>query len=190
MNAGISFAREATVAFVLSLVGGALAASLALVLPADGAYRVVVAALGFAYILHRLGRARERVGRVVTVCVWCAVAAAAWLLEPPFAVYVAAHVVLIWAARALYAHSDLRAAALDFVLSIMGLAFAVWAVLRTESFFLAAWCFFLSQAIHVAIPAWAGRRKATGPEGAIPDDRFASAHRCAQEALKRLLATP
>jgi hypothetical protein len=186
-----SLTRELAVGFVLSLVGAAFAASLPLALPAGGVYRAVVAALGLAYVLYRLSRATDRVGRVVTVLVWSAAAIATWLIAPSFAVYVAIHAGLIWLVRTFYVHSDLRAAAVDLGLSAMSLAFAVWAVRRTDSFLLGAWCFFLIQAMHVAIPAWLAKRGAShaGTDD-LPEDRFAQAHRAAQEALKRLATAP
>ena len=183
-----SLMRELAVGFVLSLVGAAFAASLPLALPASGVYRAVVAGLGLAYVLYRLSRATDRIGRVVTVLVWSAAAVATWLLAPSFAVYVAVHAGLIWLVRTFYVHSDLRAAAVDLGLSAMSLAFAVWAVRRTESFLLGAWCFFLIQAMHTAIPTWLAKRARTADD--LPDDRFAKAHRAAQEALKRLAAAP
>jgi hypothetical protein len=190
MNAKPSLTRELAVGFVLSLVAAAFAASLPLALSTGGAYRAVVAALGLAYVLYRLSRATDRVGRVVTVLVWCAAAIATWLMAPSFAVYVGVHAGLIWLVRTFYVHSDLRAAAVDLGLTAMSLAFAVWAVRRTESFLLGAWCFFLIQAMHVAIPAWLAKRNGAASDGDLPDDRFAEAHRAAQEALKRLAAAP
>lgn len=186
-----SLTRELAVGFVLSLVGAAFAASLPVALPTGGVYRAVVAALGLAYVLYRLSRATDRVGRVVTVLVWCAAATTTWLMAPSFAVYVAVHAGLIWLVRTFYVHSDLRAAAVDLGLTAMSLAFAVWAVRRTESFLLGAWCFFLIQAMHVAIPKWLAERGAPhAGTDALPADRFAQAHRAAQEALKRLAAAP
>jgi hypothetical protein len=100
------------------------------------------------------------------------------------------HAGLIWLVRTFYVHSDLRAAAVDLGLTAMSLAFAVWAVRRTESFLLGTWCFFLIQAMHVAIPKWLAKRNGATSDGDLPDDRFAAAHRAAQEALKRLAAAP
>jgi hypothetical protein len=180
--------RELTVGLGLSIVGAAFAASLPLALPAGSAYRAVVAALGLAYVLYRLSRATDRVGRVVTVLVWCAVAITTWLTASSFAVYVGVHAGLIWLVRTFYVHSHLRAAAVDLGLTVMSLAFAVWAVRRTESFLLGAWCFFLIQAMHTAIPKWLAKRAPDADD--LPDDRFAQAHRAAQESLKRLAAAP
>ena len=185
-----SLTRELVIGFVLSLVGAAFAASLTFVLPAGDVYRAVVAALGLAYVLHRLSHATERVGRVVTVVVWCAAAITIWIVAPPFAVYVVVHAGLIWLVRTFYVHSDLRGAVADLALSVMSLVFAVWALRHTGSFFFGAWCFFLIQAMYVAIPYWLAKRVPHGSAGDLPEDRFARAHRCAQEALKRLATAP
>jgi hypothetical protein len=185
-----SLTREIAVGFMLSLVGAAFAASLPLALPAGVVYRAVVAALGLAYVLYRLSRATDRVGRVVTVLVWGAAALTTWLMAPSFAVYVTVHVTLVWLVRTFYVHSDLRAAAVDLGLTAMSLAFAVWAVRRTESFLLGAWCFFLIQAMHAAIPKWLAKHTRHNAADDLPQDRFAQAHRAAQEALKRLAEAP
>jgi len=190
LSAKPSLTRELVVGFMLSLVGAAFAASLTFVLPASAVYRAVVAGLGLAYVLHRLSHATERVGRIVTVGVWCAAAITIWVVAPPFAVYVAVHACLIWLVRVFYVHSDLRGGLADLGLSVMSLVFAVWALRRTESFFLGAWCFFLIQAMYVAIPYWLAKRVPHGSADDLPEDRFAQAHRSAQEALKRLATAP
>jgi hypothetical protein len=97
---------------------------------------------------------------------------------------------MIWLIRSLYTHSDLRGAAADLGLCVLGLAFAVWAALRAESFLLAAWCFFVLQALHVVIPASTGAGRARGqkPLGHAVPDVFADAHRAAERALRELAA--
>jgi hypothetical protein len=172
----------------LSLVGGAVAASLMLVMPSGVVVRAVVAGMGLAYILYRLHRSREHTGRIVVIGAWCAIAAAAWLLAIPLPAYLAIHAGMIWLIRSLYTHSNLRAAAADLGLCALGLAFAVWAALRAESLFLAAWCFFLLQALHVAIPAWTAERAREDDPRVREDDAFAGAHRAAERALRELAA--
>ena len=184
-----SLTRELVFGFCLSLIGAAFAASLTLALPASGVYRAVIAALGLAYVLQRLSLATDRVGRVFTVIVWCAAATVTWLVAPPFAMYVAIHVGLIWLVRTFYVHSDLRGAVADLGLSALSLVFAVWALRHTQSFFWGSWCFFLIQAMHVTIPTWLRGRPHAGVED-LPEDRFGQARRTAQEALKRLAAAP
>jgi hypothetical protein len=173
----------------LSLAGGAVASSLMLVVDTGVTVRAAVAGLGLAYVLYRLHGSRDRTGRVVVVAGWGAIAAAAWLFDAPLSIYLGVHAAMIWLIRSLYAYTDLRAAALDLGLSALALAFAIWAALRSESFFLAAWCFFLIQALHVAIPAsMAHRGSAPAPARGGRADVFAGAHQAAEHALRRIAA--
>lgn len=186
-----SLLSEIGLAFGLSLVAGAVGSSLALVLPTQVVIRALVAGLTLAYVLYRLCRGQEKTGRIVTLGGACAVSAAAWLLDASMPAYLGIHVAMIWLVRSLYTHRDLREAAIDLGLSALGLAFAIWAAQRSQSLFVATWCFFLLQAMHGAIPAWT-QRAYRGGELPQPDetstDAFANAHRAAEAALQRLAA--
>mgnify|MGYP007068803260 CR=1 FL=1 len=74
-------------------------------------------------------------------------------------------------------------ALLDMALVAFGVI-ALSAVLsRTGSVLLGCWCFFLVQALFVAIPRTPGADSASVP----PDDGFQRAHMAAQAALSRLI---
>jgi hypothetical protein len=175
------------VALVLSACGAALLAAATPWLGLATALRAVIALLGLAYTLYVIARSGERVGRVTTVACWLASASLVWLLSPPLAGYVLAHVGLVWLARSLYYYSGLMPALADLGLSVLGAAFAVWAAQRSGGAWLAFWCFFLVQAFHVLIPASLTSRGSAAPDAA--DDAFRRAHRAAESALRRLSAT-
>jgi hypothetical protein len=170
---------------ILSVCGAALLAALSPWLGLGPALRVVIALLGFAYVLHAIGRSGERVGRITTLVCWLAVASAAWLVGLPFVAYVLVHLGAVWLVRSLYYYSGLLPALADLGLTLLGAAFAVWAAQRADSAWLAFWCFFLVQAFHVAIPQSLTRRVAQD----VPDDAFARAHRAAEAAVRRLSAS-
>ena len=169
-------------ALMLSVCGAALLAALTPWLGIGLALRAVIALLGFAYVLHAIGRSGERVGRITTLACWLAIASAAWLMGLPLAPYVLVHLGALWLVRSLYYYSGLLPALADLGLTLLGAAFAVWAAQRADSAWLAFWCFFLVQAFHVAIPATLTRSPA-------PDDAFARAHRAAEAAVRRLSAS-
>jgi len=184
-----SFLSEAWIGFLLSLIAGALVWSAGLIVGPATALRIVVAALGLGYTLVRLARSRERTGRMVVLALWAAVAVLAWLFAAPLALYIAIHAASIWLVRSLYSYSSLLAAALDFGLGVLSLGAAAWAYSHSASLFLACWCFFLVQALHTVIPR--GNPAALlnpGKSGAGEPDRFSSAHRTAEAALRRLAA--
>ena len=172
-------------AFVLSAGGAALIASLTPWLGAATAVRLAIAALGFAYVLYVIARSGERVGHVATVVCWIAVAGGVWLAGLPLAAYVLAHLGLVWLVRSLYYYSGLLPALADLALTALGAAFAAWAALRSDSAWLALWCFFLVQAFHVSIPASLVARRA-GRGRNVADDAFARAQRAAEAAVRRM----
>jgi hypothetical protein len=171
-------------AFILSACGAALLAALSPWLGAGTALRVVIALLGFAYVLYAMARSGERVGRLTTVAAWLVAAGAVWLLELPLPGYVLAHLGAVFLVRSLYYYSGLLLALADLACCALGAAFAVWAAQRSGSAWLALWCFFLVQAFHVLIPRSLMRRAAPGHTG--PEDAFARAQRAAEAALRRM----
>jgi hypothetical protein len=58
-----------------------------------------------------------------------------------------------------------------------------WALSRTGSVLLGSWCFFLVQALFVAIPG----SLTSNAVRALRDDRFQRAHTAAQAALSQLI---
>lgn len=152
--------------------------------------RLLVAGLGFAYVLYLLGRSQERVGRVVTAALWSAIAALAWWLPLPLPLYLLVHLGFVWMVRSLYHHESVMPAMADLGLVGLGLAAALWAVDHTESVFLSVWCFFLVQSIFVLIPPRFGL--GIGPVSTLGDEeeRFERAHRNAESALRSMQSTP
>jgi hypothetical protein len=179
----ISVGQGLAVAFVLSLAGAAALAALAALTGTGIALRVVIAALSLAYILYLLGRSGERVGRMTTVACWIALACVAWLIGLPITGYALVHVGLVWLVRSLYYYSGLLPALLDIGLGLLGAAFAAWAAQRSGSPWLAIWCFFLVQSLHVLIPS---SLRDNGNTNHVADEVFARAHRTAEAAARRL----
>lgn len=171
-------------AVVLSACGAALLAALTPWLGSGAALRLSVAALGFGYAVFLIARSGERIGLLTTLVGWVAVACVVWLAGLPLAGYVLAHLGLVWLVRSLYYYSGLVPAIADVGLTALAAAFAAWAAMRSESAWLALWCFFFVQAFHVAIPASLAR--STPPAERPVDDAFARAHRAAEAAVRRL----
>jgi hypothetical protein len=180
------FFEGVALALALSLAGGVLYGTLLLVLPAGSALRLLIAGLSFAYVVYLLNRNRERVGRLTTLVLWFAMAGSAWLGAPPLSLYALAHVGTIWLVRSLYFHAGLASALADLALNGLALAAAVWAMAHSGSLFLSLWCFFLVQALFVAIPNFVRSSGGDPPTNPNREDRFQHAHRAAEAALRRL----
>lgn len=150
--------------------------------------RIVIPALGFAYIVYLIGRSPERVGRATTILVWSALAVICWWLNPPIALYLLIHVGAVWLVRSLYFYAGFLPALLDLGLTALSVSGMVWAVTRSGSVFLATWCFFLVQALYVAIPASVQGMPGNSSSRKSGNETFTSARRRADQALCKLFS--
>jgi hypothetical protein len=174
---GVGFALAAS-------IGGSVAYTALSAMAGNGQLRAVVAGAAFAYVLYLLARAPGRAGRTTAVAAWCVAALGLWLVAPPLALFLLAHLGLIWLVRSLFYHSGVLAALADLALGVAALAAGVWAVVHSGRVLLGLWCFFLVQAAFVAIPdgPWRPRREDATPQ----NDGFERAHRLAEAAVRRL----
>ena len=181
-----TFFNGVVVAAVLGFFASAIVATLTPFVGLGAVVRLVIPLLGLAYLLYLLNRTAERVGRITTLTLWTAMAAITWWVAPPLPLYLMVHVGTIWLVRSLYFYSGVMPALMDLGLGALSVSAAVWAITRSGSVFLATWCFFLVQALFVAIPP-AVQRKAR-PEQNMPADSetFERARRQADAALAQL----
>ena len=185
-----TFLEGVGVAIAASLAGSVLYTALNTVFPGGPVLRLLIADIGLAYVLYLLGRSHERIGRITTATAWAVMAGMLWFIQPPLLLYVFVHLGAIWLIRSLYFYSSALSALADLGLNGLGLAAAVWAVTRTGSVFLGIWCFFLVQALFVAIPKRIGRRSGTGQDGHDSEARFQHAYRAAEAAVRKLSSNP
>jgi hypothetical protein len=180
-----SFFYGVAVALAIAIAAGAAFSALAPFLGAGTALRLIVAALGLAYLVCLFRWSTGSTGRVTTIAVWSIVSAVTWLIAPPMPVYVLIHVGMLWLVRSLFFYSSSLPALLDLGLSALSISAATWAMTRSGSLFLAIWCFFLVQALFVAIPHRLGM-PAPEDAGEIDDDAFERARCRADAALRQL----
>jgi len=172
----------AVLAFAASVVIGALTPFIGV----GSVIRLVIPAVSLAYVLYLIRSSTERVGRITTLSLWSVLAISTWWIGPPLPFYVLVHVGAVWLVRSLYFYSGIFPALMDLGLSAMSVSAFIWALSRTGSIFLAAWSFFLVQALFVAIPASiSGRKKAEKPP-ATDNEPFDRARRQADQALQQL----
>ena len=183
-----TFFEGVVLALAARLLGSVLYSVLSSVFPADAVVRLLIAAIGLAYVFYLLSRSRERVGRVTVVACWALAAGVIWFIAPPLLLYGLMHLGLIWLTRSLYFYSSVLSALADLGLNGLSLASAIWAAGQTGSVFLSLWCFFLVQALFVAIPARLNRSIRETPAVREDEDRFQRAHRSAEAAVRKLSA--
>jgi hypothetical protein len=184
-----SFLGEAAFGFVVSLIAAAVAVTLSYLMPAAFIARLVISGIGLAVVVRAIARSDEKTGRVVTLVVWLLATVAVWLAGVGLATFIVVQLILTWLVRSLFFHSRFVEAGLDLGLTLLATSFAIFAAVRTDSVFLAAWSFLLVQALHVAIPGLVSRWT-TPKEKEIglgdPNRGFADAFKAADEALHRI----
>lgn len=190
------FLHGVIVAAVLAFAASIVIAALTPFVGFGSVIRLVIPALGLAYLLYLLGQSTERLGRVTTISVWSALAIATWWMSPSLPLYLLIHVGAVWLVRSLYFYSGALPALADLGLTALSVAAGIWAVSRTGSAFLATWCFFLVQSLFVLIPASVSQWKKnslTQYQGNQNQDNeeqhnqaFERARRQADQALRQL----
>jgi hypothetical protein len=180
------FFQGVGVAAALALVAGVAGAVLAPLMGLPATVRLLVPALTLGYLLYLFSRNGERTGRITALGAWAALAAATAWLAPPLPFYLAIHAGAIWLLRSLYFYTGILPALLDLALSAASLAVTAWAARHSGSLFLAAWCFFLVQALFVAIPSAVRCRRHAARPAAGQNENFERARRQAEAALHQL----
>ncbi len=180
-----TFMHGVIVAAVLAFVASVVVATLTPFIGLGSVVRLMIPALSFAYILYLLRSSYERTGRITTLSLWSALAIVTWWISPPLPFYVLTHVGAVWLVRSLYFYSGIFPALMDLGLSAFSVSAFVWAVSRTGSVFLATWCFFLVQALFIAIPP--AIKKSWGTSESPGNEPFDRARRQADEALRALI---
>lgn len=181
-----SFLQGVVVAALLAGLASVLVGGLLPFVSAASVFRLVIPALGFAYTVYLLSRSPHALGRVTTLTSWFVIAGAAWWFAPPVMLYLLIHVGLIWLVRVLYFYSGMIPALMDLGLSAVSVTALTWSVTRSGSVLLATWCFFLVQALFVAIPKTIAREPAI--DSTHNNERFERAHRQADAALRQLFS--
>jgi hypothetical protein len=182
-----TFVHGVFAAAIFAFLASAVAATLAPFLGVGTTVRLVIPALGLAYVLYLFTGGTTRVGRITALAAWFVLAIVIGWWAPPLPLYLLIHVAALWVVRSLYYHSGIVPALVDLGLCALAVCVATWAIGRTGSVFLTTWCFFLVQAVFVAIPASIRGVPRASHDLGIDDDEFARARRRADDALRQLL---
>ncbi|GBF31766.1 hypothetical protein MnTg04_01732 [bacterium MnTg04] len=180
------FLHGVIVAAVFGFFASAVVATLTPFIGFGSVIRLVVPALGLAYLLYLMSRSKERLGRVTTLTLWSALAVVTWWLAPPLPLYLLIHIAAVWLVRSLYFYSGVIPALMDLGLNALSISAAVWAITRSGSVFLATWCFFLVQALFVVIPPTIKGKTRPERSTALDSENFERARRQADAALRQL----
>lgn len=180
------FFHGVMMAAVFAFFASALAATLTPFFGFGSVIRLLIPALGLAYLVYLMSRSGQRVGRITTISLWTALAAVTWWAAPPIPLYLLIHVAAIWLVRSLYFYSGIVPALMDLGLSALSISASAWAISRSGSVFLAIWTFFLVQALFASIPASVQTRTRAERTTVADNECFKQAKRQADAALRRL----
>lgn len=150
------------------------------------AMSLLLAAMSLLYLLYLLWRSPIKIGRPTVVLIWFLVSLASAWLSPNLLITLFVHVTLIGLMRALYFYSSVLMAVLDLGLLSLSMAGSLWALISTQSLFLALWSFFLLQALFVLIPERIPRAADVSRKASPQPDGFAQAYQAAQAALRQI----
>lgn len=173
-------------AILASLASGLTFMILPLVLGSATSSSLIIMGLSLSYLIFLLRHNDIRQGRVLVFSVWGLLGLSCWLLGLGLVEQVLINISLIWIVRSLYFHSSVTAALLDLILIVMAAGAGVWAALQTSSPIVAVWSFFLCQSLFGAIPEISDPRKTRNPPLDTTNDHFQTAHRVAQDAVRKL----
>ena len=180
------FLQGVIVAAVFGFFASAAVATLTPFIGLGSVIRLVIPVLGLTYLLYLMSRSTERLGRVTTLSLWSVLAVVTWWVAPPLPLYLLIHVGAVWLVRSLYFYSGVIPALMDLGLNALSISAAVWAITRSGSVLLATWCFFLVQALFVAIPPAMTGKKQAERNTAVDSENFERARRQADAALRQL----
>jgi hypothetical protein len=180
------FFHGVVIAAIFGFFASALVATLTPFFGFGSVVRLIIPALGLAYLLYLISRSEARVGHVATLSLWSVLAAVSWWAAPPLPLYLLIHVAAVWLVRSLYFYSGIVPALMDLGLSALSISASVWAMTRSGSVFLAIWTFFLVQALFVAIPPAVKGKTQPEHNSAVENENFRRARRRADAALRQL----
>lgn len=174
------------VAVIASLASAFLNSIFPLIFSSFTSNSLIILMLSLGYLLYLLRYSGIKRGRIVVVLVWLALNLGGLLLGISIIALILLQFSIIWVVRSVYFHASIVAALLDLILITMASGAAVWAAIQTESLVTAVWSFFLCQSLFGSIPDLPRKTGRQGQADTTQNDHFESAHRVAQEAVRKL----
>jgi hypothetical protein len=181
-----NFFEGVAVALIIAVVSAAATFVAAQLFFSDTLLYLLIAVISFAYICYLLARSGEKTGRVSVIIVWFFLSLAGFLFLPSFIFFAVLQLGFIWLLRSLYFHNSVLAAIADLGLFMLALIVAAWSWFNTQSVFISVWSFFLTQALFVLIPSRTNSSSKTCVTGSSAGDRFETAYRAAENAVRKL----
>jgi len=186
----VIFGEGVVFALLASSIGSIAFVALSTLFSEDLVLRLLISGLSLAYVFYLLVRSQEPAGRITVMLGWCIVLLAVWLIWPSITLFLLIHIIALWLIRCLYFYASLFSSLVDLGLNAFSLAAATWACHHTGSLFLTLWCFFLVQALFVAIPTGKANLLADKTTTSNNPVDFNRAYQVAEAAVRKLSTYP
>ena len=183
---GPGILKGIVIAIVASLAAGFLTRILPLMFSGFTSSSLIILTLSLGYLVFLLKHADTKRGRVVLMALWILLSLGGLFFGISLIGLIVLQLAIIWVLRSLYFHASIFAAVLDLILIIMAAGAGVWTVLQTGSLMAAVWSFFLCQSLFGSIPEFSNKQNPQTQTSRGKNDRFQSAHRIAQAAVRKL----
>lgn len=174
----------------IALIGATIGSIIFTATPTIGgeqfSLKITITMICLGYLGYLLRRSQERVGRIVISLSWVIMSIILWAWNPDFLSFCLINTAMIWITRSLYFHNGILISLADLGLVLFGFAAAFWAILNTQSLFLATWCFFLIQALFPTLIAILPNRITKNDKNLQKPDHFESAFRVADSAIQKI----
>jgi len=171
------------VAVIASLAAAFLNNILPFIFSSFTSNSLIILTLSLGYLLFLLRYAETKRGRIIVMLTWLALNLGGQLTGISIIELILLQLSFIWVVRSLYFHASIFAAMLDLALIVMASGAAAWTFSQTGSPPAAVWSFFLCQSLFGSIPQFSHRANSKKHDN---NDRFQSAHRIAQAAVRKL----
>jgi len=181
-----SFFEGVGVALVIAVVASAGLFTFSALFYSALPFSFLIAAVAMGYMSYLLARSGEKTGRVTTVAVWIVITTLGFVFIDSPLVFLLLQLIFIWLIRSLYFHNSVLSAMADLGILAASLMIAAWSWFNTNSVFITTWSFFLTQALFVLIPSQFGVKKNQVCGNSNSEDRFESAFRAAETAVRNL----
>ncbi|MBD8527809.1 hypothetical protein [Pseudomarimonas arenosa] len=180
------FWPEILLGLALSLAAAAVFQVTRGVFGSADALRLILLGCAAGYSLWILRIAEAKVGRLVAFAAFAVLALVLMIWNPTAWTWIGSLLGFNWLLRCLYRHDSLLAAITDAGLSMLALTVGIASLQHTQSLWIGFWCFFLTQALHHAIPKGWGARPARLETTHPNNTPFNQAFRASEAAFSRL----
>lgn len=183
-----TFVHLIAAGFAVSVIATAGFHALTLLFSAANVLQFLIAVTALYCLIQTIWASGEKTGLLTVIVCWLVASAIMISFDSTAGQLFAVQLFFIWLVRSLYVYSSFISSMVDLALCVITYGVVVWTVSYTGSVFLGFWCFFLTQAVVIAIPTSSTPLGFSNHDSAGLDNaRFEQAYRVAEKAVNQLV---